>query len=60
MSADPLNFLLTFKTSPMGLTTNIRNACLQIPIREHARDALRVLWIDKVPASGIDEPAILG
>lgn len=41
------------------LTTDICKAYLQISIREDEPDTLSFLWIDKTPASGTDEPAIL-
>lgn len=54
LNADLLRQLVSFRCSPVVLTADIRKAYLQIVIRPEDRDALRFLWVARLPS--LEEP----
>ncbi|XP_064475786.1 uncharacterized protein LOC135389683 [Ornithodoros turicata] len=58
LNSDLLRFLITFRSSPIILTADIRKAYLQIHIRPQDRDALRFLWIQELPSASNPYPAV--
>ncbi|XP_064475623.1 uncharacterized protein LOC135389514 [Ornithodoros turicata] len=50
LNADLLVQLISFRCHPVVLIAGIRKAYLQIAIRPEDRDALRFLWIKKLPS----------
>ncbi|XP_064488372.1 uncharacterized protein LOC135400471 [Ornithodoros turicata] len=50
LNADLLVQLIAFRCHPVVLIADIRKAYLQIAIRPEDRDALRLLWIKKLPS----------
>ncbi|XP_064472440.1 uncharacterized protein LOC135386465 [Ornithodoros turicata] len=50
LNADLLVQLIAFRCHPVVLIADIRKAYLQIAIRPEDRDALRFLWIKKLPS----------
>ncbi|XP_064470123.1 uncharacterized protein LOC135384870 [Ornithodoros turicata] len=54
LGADLVPVLLRFRLHRIAITADIRNAFLQIGIREKDRDALRFLWFNHAPT--LDDP----
>ncbi|XP_064472609.1 uncharacterized protein LOC135387252 [Ornithodoros turicata] len=57
LKSNLLHLLITFRSSPIVLTADIRKAYLQIQIRPEDRDALRFLWGQELPSSSNPYPA---
>lgn len=59
LGAELLQLLVQFRMNPIILTADIRKAFLQISIRPEDRDALRFLWVDRLPGDEGKIPSIV-
>ncbi|XP_037502339.1 uncharacterized protein LOC119376655 [Rhipicephalus sanguineus] len=59
MDADLLKLLLNFRMHPIIMVADIKKAYLQISIRPEDRDALRFLWVARLPTEHEPFPPIV-
>lgn len=57
--ADLLRLILKFRCYPVVMVADIKKAYLQMVIREQDRDALRFLWVERLPTAKEPFPPIV-